>query len=398
MSRQGCGKIRHLSGKILWVQSKIKDKEVELVQVPASLNVSDIGTKAFSRKRLLGLMAEAGMLCVETGEPIGEHELADIHNQYETARSTSKLAKAILRVSLLLGLGPTGTTATFQEEQQCSLETVDKGSETMWIWIFMVLLFMLWLVFALTAWWFLKRLNVRLGHNERQLAEGDTYMWENRESINAEGTNHDQLVRQFNAFVERTDREVNMLEEYIDCVRDGLVNFGGFVRHTNLTRQQRDSMFTQERANGVLFRMRQREPDVTDPPVSNAGPSGSGLAGPSSSSAAAEMKMEKKKVPQQMMRTWRMQTRAPEKVTLVHHLRNQLNIALANEMWEDAGEINVTIQAVLESAGSSTELTMELAQRVCSTFQRLRRRANNRGDHMVAELYREFAENLNAYV
>jgi hypothetical protein len=64
VSRQGCGKIRHLSGKIFWVQSKIKDKEVELVQVPASLNVSDIGTKAFSRKRLLGLMAEAGMLYV----------------------------------------------------------------------------------------------------------------------------------------------------------------------------------------------------------------------------------------------------------------------------------------------------------------------------------------------
>ena len=171
VSRQGCGKIRHLSGKIFWVQSKIKDKEVEL------LNVSDIGTKALSRKRLLGLLAEAGMLYVGAGEPIGEHELADIHNQYETARSTSKLAKAILRVSLLLGLGPTGTTATFQEEQQCSSETVDKGAETMWIWIFMVLLFMLWPVFALTAWWFWKRLNVRLGHNERQLAEGDTYMW-----------------------------------------------------------------------------------------------------------------------------------------------------------------------------------------------------------------------------
>ena len=179
---------------------------MELVQVPTSLNVSDIGTKALSRKRLLGLMAEAGMLYVETGEPIGEHELADIHNQYETARSTSKLAKAILRVSLLLGLGPTGTTATFQEEQQCSSETVYKGAETMWIWFFMILLFMLWLVFALTAWWFWKRLNVRLGHNERQLAEGDTYMWENRESINAERNNHDQLVRQFNQCLCRANR------------------------------------------------------------------------------------------------------------------------------------------------------------------------------------------------
>ena len=389
---------------------------MELVQVPTSLNVSDIGTKALSRKRLLGLMAEAGMLYVETGEPIGEHELADIHSQYETARSTSKLAKAILRVSLLLGLGPTGTTATSQEEQPCALGKVENGAETMWIWIFMVLLFVLWIGFACAAWWFWKRLNVRLCHNERQLAEGDTHMWENRESINAERANHDQLVRQFNAFVERTDGEVNMLEEYIDCVRDGLVNFGGFVRHTSLTRQQRDSMFTQERANGVLFRMRQREPDVTDPPVSNAGPSGSGLAGPSPSSAAAVTapvitgdsmmledgnengEEESPTTDDEDMENADSSTREGHLTRLVHHLRNQLNTALANEMWEDAGEINVIIQTVLESAGSSTELTMDLAQSVCSTFQRLRRRANNRGDRMVSELYREFAENLNAYV
>ena len=33
---------------------------------------------------------------------------------------------------------------------------------------------------------------------------------------------------------------------------------------------------------------------------------------------------------------------------LIHHLRNQLNEALANELWEDANEIQVTIQAVLD--------------------------------------------------
>ena len=207
-----------------------------------------------------------------------------------------------------------------------------------------------------------------------------------------------------------------MLEECIDCVRDGLVNFGIFVRHTSLTRQQRDSMFTQQRANGVLFRMRQREPDVTDPPVSNAGPSGSGLAGPSPSSAAAVTapvitgdsmmledgnengEEESPTTDDEDMENADSSTREGHLTRLVHHLRNQLNTALANEMWEDAGEINVTIQTVLESAGSSTELTMDLAQSVCSTFQRLRRRANNRGDRMVSELHREFAENLNAYV
>jgi hypothetical protein len=50
-------------------------------------------------------------------------------------------------------------------------------------------------------------------------------------------------------------------------------------------------------------------------------------------------------------------TREGHLTRLVHHLKGQLNTALANEMWEDAGEINVTIQAVLESAGASTTLT-----------------------------------------
>jgi hypothetical protein len=318
-------------------------------------------------------MAEAGMLCVETGEPIGEHELADIHNQYETARSTSKRATAILRVSLLWGLGPTGTTATFQEEQQCSLETVYKGAETMWIWIFMVLLFMLWIGFPFATLWFWRKLHVRLGHTELQQAEADTYMWTNRESIDAGRAGYQQLEQRFNAYVEQTDGEVNMLEEYINCVRDGLVNIGGFVRLTSLTRQQRESMFTQERANGVLSRMSQREPDVTDPPVSNLTSSSSGLAGPSSSSAAVAPaattaaalmasgdgmmlengnengeESESPTTDDADIENADPSNREGHLTRLIHHLRNQLNEALANELWEDANEIQVTIQAVLD--------------------------------------------------
>jgi len=178
-----------------------------------------------------------------------------------------------------------------------------------------------------------------------------------------------------------------MLEEYIDCVRDGLVNYGGFVRYTSMDRQQRDSMFTQERANGVLFRMRQREPDVTDPPVSHTA-SSSGLTRPTASSSSAgpeathptttvrdvpmvegEGGEEESPTTDDDMGDANPATREGHLTRLVHHLRRQLNVALENEMWEDAGEINVTIQAVLESAGASTTLTMELAQRVQSTFQ-----------------------------
>ena len=68
----------------------------------------------------------------------------------------------------------------------------------------------------------------------------------------------------------------------------GLVEGGGFVRHSELTRQQRSSMLIQERTNMVMFDMRQRMPDTTDaPPRPSIGgvPTPSSVELPSSSGA-----------------------------------------------------------------------------------------------------------------
>ena len=66
VNRQGVGKIRHLSGKILWVQHKTQSGEVMLTQIPTAFNIGDIGTKCLAKKRLLALMGEAGMFFVES--------------------------------------------------------------------------------------------------------------------------------------------------------------------------------------------------------------------------------------------------------------------------------------------------------------------------------------------
>ena len=50
--RQGNGKVRHLSGKVLWIQQKTQDNVLELRQVPTLENVADVGTKGLSRQRL----------------------------------------------------------------------------------------------------------------------------------------------------------------------------------------------------------------------------------------------------------------------------------------------------------------------------------------------------------
>ena len=64
---------------------------------------------------------------------------------------------------------------------------------------------------------------------------------------------------------EETMEDFSTTEESVDCVRYGLMEFGGFVRNTFLTRDQRSHMFVQERANLVLWIMKHRA-ETADPP------------------------------------------------------------------------------------------------------------------------------------
>eukprot|EP00435_Cladocopium_sp_Y103_P041733 s2725_g11.t1 len=52
-SRHGVGKIRHLSGKILWVQDLVFNKKLTLAQIPTMWNYSEIGAKPLARNRPL---------------------------------------------------------------------------------------------------------------------------------------------------------------------------------------------------------------------------------------------------------------------------------------------------------------------------------------------------------
>ena len=56
-SRRGCGKVRHLSGKYLWLQEKVKDGTISLGVVGTKWNTADLGTKALSRQRIRLLLS-----------------------------------------------------------------------------------------------------------------------------------------------------------------------------------------------------------------------------------------------------------------------------------------------------------------------------------------------------
>ena len=72
ISCQGVGRIRHLSGKLLWMQSKVLNGDVIVHQVSTVWNYSDVGTKNLQRARMVFLLYGIGMVdATTTTQPIG---------------------------------------------------------------------------------------------------------------------------------------------------------------------------------------------------------------------------------------------------------------------------------------------------------------------------------------
>ena len=92
ISRQGVGRIRRLSGKLLWMQSKVMDGDVIIHQVPTLWNYSDVGTKSLPRSRLLFLLCGIGMVETDTAELLGLEEYNNVAEQETNRREISKLA------------------------------------------------------------------------------------------------------------------------------------------------------------------------------------------------------------------------------------------------------------------------------------------------------------------
>ena len=105
---------------------------------------------------------------------------------------------------------------------------------------------------------------MRLYYNELQQTEADTLLGNHRDELQSLNVIVGELRDRFNYHVDQYDGETNTLEEGLDVLRFGLVENGGFVRHSELRLQQRQHMMVQERANMVMHDARGHMPDGTD--------------------------------------------------------------------------------------------------------------------------------------
>ena len=111
MRRQGVGKVRHLSTRCLWIQTKVKAGEVLLSTIPTRWNVADLGTKRLHRDRMRMLMYLCGVYDMSCDERVGH----DVFDEVQTRETFSKqirnirelgfshtVSKQILRVVLAM--------------------------------------------------------------------------------------------------------------------------------------------------------------------------------------------------------------------------------------------------------------------------------------------------------
>ena len=352
-------------------------------------------------------MGDTGMFYVGSREPVEETEMNDMQERATNSRSLSKLTKTILRLSIMMGLEP---TVAGGQEETCNDPGPTNSGENFWIGLCLFLMVFSWVALAVTAIWFWKRLNKRLIDNELQQAETDSFMGAQRDALNDMRREMREHSNNFSRHLENYTTEVNMLEEYLDGLHFGLVEQGGFVRHNQLSGDQRSQMLTQERANLVLHNMRQRAPDTTDATMQD-------VARPSSSSARPSDVLATPDDPAagtsnaDLMYVGAAEEDAEEEAPtsdpenndggenepldrLLRNLRQMQNEALSTERFADASDLQNPIMAVLESTSNGAGLSMEVVTATRNSMQRPYRSNRNRGEAWRADVHKAYADNF----
>ena len=94
LSRSGCGRVRHLSTRVLWVQQKVEKHELLVGPVASSENVADVGTEKLGVVTMRILMNMIGVFDSEKNELVGQHGM-DEKLTKQTVRLLSKTKQGL---------------------------------------------------------------------------------------------------------------------------------------------------------------------------------------------------------------------------------------------------------------------------------------------------------------
>ena len=214
-----------------------------------------------------------------------------------------------------------------------------------------------------------------------------------------------------------------MLADSVDGIHYGLVEIGGFAQHRELTSVQRRHMFTVEQGNRVAmnamghaqymsairhqsrgFAWAGDDTDPSSPPpmepatgATATGASSSNNPGVWSGIVYAEGgESESERTEDHLLNPDKdMSTRQGELETSIDDLRLQLNVALAEELWSDADELQRTILMLLDHTNNqgmrNPDTRVRVFQRIADSFRMMASRGERRGmSNATVNRYRDF--------
>ncbi|CAE7512794.1 GIP [Symbiodinium sp. CCMP2592] len=103
--RQGVGKMRHISGKLLWLQQMTKDNVLSVGPIPTAENVSDLGTKPLKAERIEKLLGMIGIRCADSNYGvIGESYLLSARDKLHVSRVVKQGALSTQQIIQVLAM------------------------------------------------------------------------------------------------------------------------------------------------------------------------------------------------------------------------------------------------------------------------------------------------------
>ena len=186
IERQGVGKVRHLSGKILWMQTLVLEKQIHVGQIVTQWNVSDIGTKPLPKQRLLVLLHQIGACNPDTLSMVGQDELDAFEERVVGQQSMKRLTRAVSRMAAMWGLEPilhVGAEASGTEEVCLQGQASGNDSGDFCLWLALSAIFLLWICFAVAGYLAWRKVSRDLFHCWNQVADEDGYIYPCRKNV-----------------------------------------------------------------------------------------------------------------------------------------------------------------------------------------------------------------------
>ena len=92
-TKLGTARLKHIQGKLLWLQGKVSEGILKLKAVGTNFNVADIGTKALGRVKHLTMCYMLGL--TDGGKAVGEHEYDRLCTEEVVRREERQLVRQV---------------------------------------------------------------------------------------------------------------------------------------------------------------------------------------------------------------------------------------------------------------------------------------------------------------